>query len=298
MTNNFTLKELALLDRLCSTDPIFYVDHPEFHIDEGHIHRIGYRLFNQRQLVFNRKAAEVNWHTWLAARYLNDLDRLLKQSDIPLFTKEDEVLAFIRLNFAKWRVNRLQTYGQGRRLTLQQKQVILHWYHQYQYTRNTIAIANFGLVISAVNRYNKPEGWEGRGAIDVSDIISEGNQALLRLADKFNVNLGWKFSTYAFRSVLRAIYNMMRKHSNKPTVLRLDAPVHHESDMSFQDILPDRKHQDLDKGLFDFYSFHDGREILLCWNINESTIKYWHEIYSGYQERRPVSLLQSKNLLK
>ena len=56
--------------------------------------------------------------------------------------------------------------------------------------------------------------------------------------------------------------------------------------------------KDLDQGLFDFYSFHDGREILLCWNVNEPTIKYWHEIYSDYQGRRPVSLLQSKNLLK
>ena len=56
--------------------------------------------------------------------------------------------------------------------------------------------------------------------------------------------------------------------------------------------------KDLDEGLFDFYSFHEGREILLCWKITEPTIKYWHEIYSDYQERRPVSLLQSKNLLK
>ena len=56
--------------------------------------------------------------------------------------------------------------------------------------------------------------------------------------------------------------------------------------------------KDLDKGLFDFYSFHDGREILLCWKITEPTIRYWHEIYNDYECRKPVSLLQSKNLLK
>ena len=56
--------------------------------------------------------------------------------------------------------------------------------------------------------------------------------------------------------------------------------------------------KDLDQGLFDFYSFYDDREILLCWKITEPSIRYWHEIYSGYQERKPVSLLQSKNLLK
>ena len=56
--------------------------------------------------------------------------------------------------------------------------------------------------------------------------------------------------------------------------------------------------KDLDKGLFDFYSFHENREILLCWRITEPTITYWHEIYNCYQERMSVSLLQSKNLLK
>ena len=56
--------------------------------------------------------------------------------------------------------------------------------------------------------------------------------------------------------------------------------------------------KDLDQELFDFYSFHEGREILLCWKVSEPTIRYWHEIYSGYEDRRPVSLLQSKNLLK
>ena len=56
--------------------------------------------------------------------------------------------------------------------------------------------------------------------------------------------------------------------------------------------------KDLDQGLFDFYSFHEGREILLCWNVSEPTIRYWHELYSGYEGRRPVSLLHSKNLLK
>ena len=56
--------------------------------------------------------------------------------------------------------------------------------------------------------------------------------------------------------------------------------------------------KDLDKGLFDFYSFHEDREILLCWKITEPTIKYWHETYNCYESRKPVSLLQSKNLLK
>jgi len=249
MKNIFTLKELETLDHLCSTDPIFYIDHPAFHRDEGHIHRIGHRLFNKQQLVFDKSAADANWNTWLAARYFDDMSSLPKQSDIPLFIKEDEILAFIRLNFAKWRINRLQKYGKSRRLTLQQKQVILHWHAQYLHTRDTIGVANLGLVVSGVRRFRKPAGWEYKGAIDIGDVISEGNTALLYIAEKFNVNLGWKFSTYALTSIFRTIYKVMQKDLKRPVTLLLDTPINHRSDMTLQDVLPDSKRKDLDKGL-------------------------------------------------
>ena len=52
--------------------------------------------------------------------------------------------------------------------------------------------------------------------------------------------------------------------------------------------------KDLNRGLVDFYSFFEGREIFLCWNINEKEIKYWHEIESGYGGRKPVSMIKKK----
>ena len=52
--------------------------------------------------------------------------------------------------------------------------------------------------------------------------------------------------------------------------------------------------KDIDDGLIDFYSKHEGKDILLCWRLGENTINYWHEIETGFQGRKPVSLLDEE----
>jgi len=52
--------------------------------------------------------------------------------------------------------------------------------------------------------------------------------------------------------------------------------------------------KDLNNGVIDFYSTYDGREILLCYEMNENEICYWHEMYDGYDDRKPISLLKSR----
>jgi len=50
--------------------------------------------------------------------------------------------------------------------------------------------------------------------------------------------------------------------------------------------------KDINKGVIDFYSFFEGREIFLCWKISEEEIKYWHEVDVGYSARKPVSMIK------
>ena len=49
--------------------------------------------------------------------------------------------------------------------------------------------------------------------------------------------------------------------------------------------------KDLNFGLIDFYSLNNGKEIFLCWQLGEPKIRYWHEADSGYDERKPIELL-------
>jgi len=41
----------------------------------------------------------------------------------------------------------------------------------------------------------------------------------------------------------------------------------------------------LNRGLIDFPSMREGREIFLCWEKDEDDIEYWHDLESGYAGR-------------
>jgi hypothetical protein len=46
--------------------------------------------------------------------------------------------------------------------------------------------------------------------------------------------------------------------------------------------------RDLEKGLVDFPSLRDGREVYLCWQEGEDEIGFWHEPDDGFSGRRPL----------
>jgi hypothetical protein len=46
--------------------------------------------------------------------------------------------------------------------------------------------------------------------------------------------------------------------------------------------------RDLDRGLLDFPSMREGREVYLCWQEGEGAIEYWHEPEAGFAGRRPL----------
>ena len=46
--------------------------------------------------------------------------------------------------------------------------------------------------------------------------------------------------------------------------------------------------KDLDSGLIDFPSFRDGEEVLLCWQLGEDEIAWWHTLDGGFAGRQPL----------
>ncbi|MBI2134778.1 DUF2203 domain-containing protein [Candidatus Woesearchaeota archaeon] len=52
--------------------------------------------------------------------------------------------------------------------------------------------------------------------------------------------------------------------------------------------------KDLETGIIDFYSKFEGREIFLCWKLGERKIRFWHEVDSGYEGRKPILDLNRK----
>jgi hypothetical protein len=47
--------------------------------------------------------------------------------------------------------------------------------------------------------------------------------------------------------------------------------------------------RDLDRGLIDFPAVLDGREVYLCWLLDEPSVTHWHAIEAGFAGRRPLT---------
>lgn len=46
--------------------------------------------------------------------------------------------------------------------------------------------------------------------------------------------------------------------------------------------------KDINRGLVDFPSWHEGREILLCWQAGEKEVVSWHDTHGGFMTRKSV----------
>ncbi len=49
--------------------------------------------------------------------------------------------------------------------------------------------------------------------------------------------------------------------------------------------------KDFDNGLVDFVGRHKGRDVYLCWKLNEPRVEYWHELDAGVAGRQQISSL-------
>jgi hypothetical protein len=48
--------------------------------------------------------------------------------------------------------------------------------------------------------------------------------------------------------------------------------------------------KDLDEGLVDFPALRRGETVLLCWQLGEDEVGYWHSADDGFAGRRPLPL--------
>jgi RNA polymerase primary sigma factor len=112
-------------------------------------------------------------------------------------TGAQEQRLFLRLNYARYRMARLLDAFTNKRLTARATQELLWWHAQVDAARAEIVQANLPLVLAMAKRSRL-------GNMDFAELISEGNMALLRSADKFDCSRGFKFSTYACRAILKS----------------------------------------------------------------------------------------------
>jgi RNA polymerase sigma factor (sigma-70 family) len=136
----------------------------------------------------------------------------------------EERLMFLRFNYSKLELSRIQRLIKKSGLTRKRAEEFLFWHRRFEHFREYLVRTNLALVLAMAKRTRL-------GDVDFAEIVSEGNMALIRAVDKFNVDRGFKFSTYACRAILKAFSRTALKASRHRTRF----PVEFEPEMEKSD---------------------------------------------------------------
>jgi len=137
---------------------------------------------------------------------------LARLCEAKLLTADEEHLVFSRMNYLKFRAEQLRrelSIESSDCWTVRRIEALLKaadWY------RDRMIKSNMRLVISIVKKFVNVQN-------SFDDLLSDGIVALLRAVDKFDVGLGFRFSTYATQVVRRNSYRrVMDKQKERQRV--------------------------------------------------------------------------------
>ncbi|MAE60221.1 MAG: hypothetical protein CMJ49_02575 [Planctomycetaceae bacterium] len=119
---------------------------------------------------------------------------------------EQERALFLQFNFARREAKAIRDAIGDRPASATRARKLIYWHRLSRKLRDHIARANLALVLAMAKRVRASE-------LDVSELVSEGNMALLRAVDKFDVGRGFKFSTYACRAIIKGFSRSGMKQS-------------------------------------------------------------------------------------
>lgn len=122
--------------------------------------------------------------------YLQQLFRL------PLLSPGGEVALFRKMNYLKYRADQMRNAIDVETVSAGELDRIEALLEDANRVKQQITQANLRLVVSIAKRHLS-------SAMDLFELISDGNVSLMRAVDKFDYSRGYKFSTYASWAVMR-----------------------------------------------------------------------------------------------
>jgi RNA polymerase primary sigma factor len=173
----------------------------------------------------------------------------------------EERMMFLRFNYSKLRLVRLQKKIKAEGLTKERAIEFLEWHRRFEHFREYLVRTNLALVLAMAKRTRL-------GDVDFAEIVSEGNMALIRAVDKFNVERGFKFSTYACRAILKAFSRTALKHNRHRTRF----PVEFEPEMEKSD-WADKRRDQVEEDCIDELKQIVDRNLADLSNIEQTVIK-------------------------
>ncbi len=128
---------------------------------------------------------------------------LVRMCERKLFSPAEEKAYFRRMNFAKFRAEKLRQKlfrgGPDEELADEVEQL----FEMSVADRDEIIRANLRLVVSLAKKFSG-------GVASFDDLLSEGTATLLRAVEKFDTTRGFRFSTYATQAIRRTLYKYVQ----------------------------------------------------------------------------------------
>lgn len=192
--------ELFLRAKRITTTEIAFIGSPEaFQTDSAEADILAENLF-----------AEMNTEPAKKSAKLADLPgHLARLCETRLLTPEEEKTLFFRMNYLKYKALQLRSLIDVSKPDDWLLRRIDGLIKAADWHRDCIVKSNMRLVISIIKKFvNQHNGFD--------DLLSDGIVAVIRAVDKFDVSLGFRFSTYATQVVRRNTYRkVMEKQKER-----------------------------------------------------------------------------------
>ncbi|MGE5610874.1 MAG: sigma-70 family RNA polymerase sigma factor [Bacillota bacterium] len=219
-----------------------------------------FRRRNIERELFNQDAEpELPPTAWYQPT-AQDLDDSMPNSP-KLMKADEERMMFLRFNYSKKRLGELKKKATREGLTRELAEGLIHWHRRFEHFREYLVRTNLALVLAMAKRTRL-------GQVDFAEVVSEGNMALLRAVDKFNVERGFKFSTYACRAILKAFSRTALKASRH----RNRFPVEFEPDLEKSD-WSDRRREAVEEECIDELKTIVERNLADLTNVEQTVIR-------------------------
>jgi len=171
-------------------EQVSYVAHPSFSSP------------STEERLFGERADNVEVPTWTHYPGVGE-DKAVASSKRSVLNSRDEASLFLKYNYARHRLAKL-VVAQSRRRSLARARQMVLWQRRAAQARCDLVRANMALVLSMAKRTRIPN-------VEFTELVSEGNMALLRSVEKFDISRGFKFSTYACRAILKSFNRLATK---------------------------------------------------------------------------------------
>lgn len=142
--------------------------------------------------------------------------------DLPVLDREEEASCFRSMNFRKHQMYVAKARPRSDHWAIPSDDQLQQWNEDVLCIRNYLIHSNLRLVIAVVKKFVSSQ-------FSFDELYSEGVMTLMQAVEKFDYNRGFRFSTYAFRSISRALYNCLVKQQQHQ-MLFVDGPEQWDSD--------------------------------------------------------------------